>query len=124
MIGTVLAPSASGQSTGTAARWTDEQDGGPEQHLGEQDVRVVRAANADEPAIFGVAERPVAGLRAVVTWLVRGGIPLLPRGPRAVAQRGPGMVKVGKTPKPVTAVQQFVPVPSSDQTGDWYSFLA
>jgi hypothetical protein len=123
VIATVLAP-AQGSSTGIAAAWGTPGDAS-DTHLAEPNVLQTQLGGAPEPAIFGVARKPVAGLRGIVTGLVRTGIPRLPLGPSKVARMGQGQNRASlATPKPINKVQQYVPAPSAEQAGDWYQYLS
>lgn len=91
--------------------------------IGEPNVSMDTTAGAAEPAIFGPAERPVAGFRGILWTLTRNGIPRLPLGPSKVARMGPGMTPAGKAPQGINKVQQFQPVQGPAAAGEWYEYL-
>lgn len=120
MLFTMLAPKA---TTGQAAAWPVSGDASDD-HLAEPNVQITPNGDVPNPTIMGVARKPVAGLRAIVTNLVRTGVPRLPLGPPMTARMGQGQAFSGAKPKGVKTTQQFVPVTAAEQTGDWYDFLS
>jgi len=110
--------------TGYAAAWDADTPDGADDHLPEPNVEISTMGTPANPPIFGVPSTPVAGLRGVVNFLTRRGIPGLPLGPNKTAFMGQGMTRLGKAPKGVTVVQQFVPAPSVEQVPDWYQGIA
>lgn len=121
MLFTMLAPQA---TTGQAAAWDPADGDQTDEHLPEPNVQFAANGDVRNPTIVGVARTPVAGLRAIVTNLVRTGVPRLPLGPPQRARMGAGQPFAGAKPKGIKTTQQFVPVTSAEQTGDWYDFLS
>lgn len=110
-------------NSGKAARWNDQADAS-DTHLAEPNVITASYGTPRNPTTNRLPRVGWAGLRGVTSTLARAGIPLVPKGPPKIARMGQGMTVVGAQPKPVRNVQQFVPVTSAEQTGDWYQFLS
>jgi hypothetical protein len=118
-LGNAAAPAV---GTGKAAAWMDVYDA-TDTHLAEPNVVTSAFAVSAAPTVNPNTRNGVPGLRGVMGWLNRTGIPLIPKGPPMMARRGQGMPTAGAQPRKVQVVQQFVPVAAVEQAGDWYQFL-
>lgn len=110
--------------TGKAAAWPSVNSDASDTHLPEPNVSREGIVGPAQPTLNRLPRVGWQGVRGVTSRLQRTGIPLLPKGPSQVARMGPGFAPAGRTPAPVSKVQQFVPVQSVESVGDWYQFLA
>lgn len=111
-------------TTGQAAAFDPNGMTGMGDHFGEPNVVNNDYGANVHPTQNNITRHPVDGLRAVLTQLVRTGIPRLPLGPPKAARMGQGYngsKAVQNPPKPRAVVQQFVPVPSPADVGPWYA---
>lgn len=126
MLATVIAPNAT-TTTGLAAAWPVENPDASDAHFPEGNVEATAYGLPPHPTFFQFPRQPVDGLRAILGTLNRMGIPLLPKGPPMVARMGQGFNgarNIQTPPKPISRVQEYVPVTPPAATGDWYEYLA
>lgn len=124
MIGTVLAVPQSTVNMVGPAGWNPSAQGhASDSHLPESNVQVTDTGQVPAPTLNTLPRVGFPGLRAIVNQLVRTGIPRVAGGPPQVSRMGQGYNRVGRQPKPISKVQQYVPAPTVEQAGDWYSYL-
>jgi hypothetical protein len=123
VIATVLAVPQSTVTMVRSAGWNPDAPATGSDHLPESNVANVGTAQIPAPTRNTVPREGFPGLRAVVAQLTRLGIPKVPGGPPKISRMGQGYVRAGRQPKRVNKVQQYVPAPTVEQAGDWFSYL-
>lgn len=126
MIGTVLSAAQASQGMSSEAGWnpSPKADHASDTHLAEPNVVITDTGQIPTPTVNRVPRSGFPGLRAITQQLVRTGIPRLPYGPPKVSRMGQGFNGPrGRTPKPISVVQQYAPAPTAEQAGDWWEYL-